>query len=420
MPAPLMYGATLIVEAALSAATGTYGAWGSGLWDTATWGPDVVWQDISQWVRSVSTTRRFSRDLQAWEAGSARIDLRNGDARFTPENLAGPYVTAGVTQIRPWRPIRVRMIYGGVTYPVYQGYGLSWDEYYEQPSPNGGGSFVVVSCVDELARLAKFGGLAQVAAGGGETTGKRIHRILDNSGHKGPRNIDLGRVTVQPTTLENNTVAELKLTADSEGGAFYIDAEGVPTFENQYALIENARSNTSQVTYGDGAGELAYSEIVPANGGELLTNIASFARVGGVPQTATDETSRSLYEDARTTRTDLICETDAQVAGLAQTWVARYAQPERRFASVRISVRGHESVAIPDVLGRRVRDLVRVKRRPPGGITLSRDCYVSGISHVITADNIQTTFEFWSGTPYSTFSTSRWGTGTWDSATWFY
>ena len=64
MSATTLYGLTYTVEVALSAATGTYGAWGAGLWDTATWGPDIIWTDVSQWVRSWTTQRRFSRDLQ--------------------------------------------------------------------------------------------------------------------------------------------------------------------------------------------------------------------------------------------------------------------------------------------------------------------------------------------------------------------
>jgi hypothetical protein len=58
---------TITVEAALSAATGTYGAWDASLWDTATWGPDVVWTDISSRLRSIHTERKFSRDMQVWE-----------------------------------------------------------------------------------------------------------------------------------------------------------------------------------------------------------------------------------------------------------------------------------------------------------------------------------------------------------------
>lgn len=233
MPLNLMYGVTLTVEAALSAATSIYGLWDVAVWDFDDWGPDEVWTDISEFVRSVSTRRAFSRDLQAWEAGTCTLDLNNFDARFSPSNLSGPYSSGGITQIRPWRPIRITASYAGISYPVFRGYALAWSEYYEQPSPFGGGAYCSVPCIDELGSLARFDGLAQPAVGAGETTGKRMHRVLDNAGHKGTRNIDDGHVTVQATTLAADAVTELKLTADSEGGALWIEADGTVTAGDQ-------------------------------------------------------------------------------------------------------------------------------------------------------------------------------------------
>jgi hypothetical protein len=69
-------------------------------------------------------------------------------------------VSYGITSIRPWRPLRIRATWGGVTYDLYRGYAVSWKESYDQPSPNGGGAYMTVSCVDEMDALARFGGLA--------------------------------------------------------------------------------------------------------------------------------------------------------------------------------------------------------------------------------------------------------------------
>lgn len=414
-------GVTLTAESALSAATGTYGAWDAGLWDTATWGPDVVWTDISAYVRSFTSERKFSRDVQAWEAGKATAVLDNRDGRFSPANLSGPYVTAGVTQVRPWRPFRHRATYAGITYDLFSGYALAWHETWTGHRVGSGDATVTVPCADELARLAGYDGLEQPAVGGGETSGKRIHRLLDNAGHIGDRCVDDGRITVQPTTLAQNTATELKLTADSEGGALWVKRDGCVAFEHQYALIENARSNTVQATFGDGGGaELPYAEIEVAYSGELTQNIAAFARVGGTAQTASDNTSRALYGDLRETRTDLVCETDPQVAALAQFWVQRYKDPELRTTQIVIKPRRAPTTLFPQVLGRRVRDLIRVVRRPPGGHTITRDCFIAGISHQITPEDWTTTFDLWSATPYISFSTSRFDVGVWDTATWFY
>lgn len=402
----------------LSSTSVGFGAWDTAVWDTALWGPDEIFTDISAYVRSITTDRRFDRTMQAWEGGSATIVLNNQDARFSPANLGGPYVSFGITSIRPWRPVRIRATWAGTTYDVYRGYALSWNEFYDQPSPNGGGAYVTVSCVDEMDSLARFDGLATTPAGAGELSGSRIHRILNAAGHIGARMVDPGNVTMQATDLSMNAAEELRLTADSEGGGLYVSRAGTLVFQRSTALVDNTRSNTVQATYGDGAGQLPYSDVQPAYDGELLTNIVSWARTGGTTQAAADATSRALYGDKRdTSKTNLMCETDGQVLALVTFAVQRLGKPEDRIASVEIRPRGNPNVLFPAVLAREVRDLVRASRQPPGGITITRDCHIAGIAHEITGDNWVTTFTLWSASVYQ--GVGRWDVGTWDTSTWF-
>jgi hypothetical protein len=422
MPRTLDYGLTYTVEVALSAATGSYGAWDTGLWDTATWGPDVVWTDLSQWVRSITTTRRFSRDFQAWEAGTASVALLNQDGRFNPNNLTGPYVTAGVTGIRPWRPLRIRFGWAGVTYDAYRGYVTDYPETIEEASPGGGVSTVTMLCQDELGSLSRYGGLKLATpVGAGETTGRRIHRLLDAAGHTGVRDIDNGVMTCQATDLSSRALEEMKLTADSEGGALWVDANGTVVFDNTFALIENTQSNTVQAVFGDVAGDLPPSDIGQAYNGDLLVNIAAFTRQNGITQVSTDATSRALYGDSLDdSKSNLVCETDTQVKTLADLWVARYKDPEYRFTHATIKPRNRPTRLFPAVLGRRVRDLVRVRRQPPGGLLVSQDVYIAGISHTMTDADFVTNFDLWSSKPFTSFATSRWDVDRWDSAQWFY
>jgi hypothetical protein len=403
----------------ISSTTVGFGAWDTAVWDTALWGPDEIFVDISDRVRSISIDRHFSRDMQVWESGTATIILNNFDARFSPANLGGPYVSYGITSIRPWRPLRIRATWGGVTYDLYKGYAVSWNESYDQPSPNGGGAYMNVSCVDEMASLARFGGLAVTPVGAGELSGSRIHRVLNIAGHTGTRVVDAGNVTMQATDLSANAVEELKLTTDSEGGGLYVGKDGAVVFEDSTALVENARSNTPQAVYGDGPGELPYSDVQPAYDGDLLVNIASWSRTGGTTQTATDEISRALYRDKRdTSKTNLMCSTDAQVATLAQFFVQRFSKPEDRIASVTIKPRNNPIALFPAVLSREVRDLVRARRRPPGGITITRDCHIAGIAHEIDGENWVTTFTLWSASVYQ--GVGRWDVATYDNSTYFF
>lgn len=418
MPLVLPCGPTLIAEAALSTATGTYGVWDSSKWDSALWGPDVTYVDISQYVRTLSIDRAFSRQQQLWQAGTANAVLSNRDRRFSPDNTSSPYVVGGVTGIRPWRPMRYRATWAGVTYDLYQGYSLDWLETWV---PGHFDSTVAVPCTDELGRLAGYDGIADSPVGAGDTYGARVHRVLDHAGHAGPRNVAVGRNTMQATTFASNAATELALTADSEGGSFWIDANGTIEADDQYALIEQTRSNTIQARFDDGTGgDLPCNDIKPALNGDLISNIASFQRVGGSVQTAVDQTSRALYQDKRKTRTDLICETDTQALSLATLWVVRYAQPEQRFSQIVVKPQANPARLWPQVLGRRIRDLVRVTAYPIGGGTVVQDCHIVGIHHTTDGAEWTTTFDLWSASVYQTYATSRWDVGRWDSAAWFF
>lgn len=413
----------ITVEAALSAATGTYGAWDAGRWDGATWGTDDLFVDISEFLRSIKTERRFSRGVQEWAPGTARIELLNTDGRFGPANMASPYVVAGVTGVRPWRPIRVRATYAGVTYDIYRGYALDWQESWD---PSDAVAVVVVPCIDEQGRLARFNGVTQTPVGAGELAGLRIHRILDNAGYTGPRNIEPGQVTMQATDLSRNAADEIKLVVDSEGGGQFICADGSVCFERQYALMENERSNTIQATFVDAnnTGEgLPYHDVVMTSSGDLQVNIAAYARVGGSEQIVADAASRALYADLRDSRTDLVCETDAQVLALATFNVARFKDPEYRPKQIVVKPRANPAEMFPPVLSRRMRDLVRVLRTPrEAAYTITRDCHVAGVSHDIARDDWTVTFDLWSASVYRRHSTSRWDVGAWDDPTtsWFF
>lgn len=407
-----------IDEATLTSNPPAFGVWGASLWDTATWGPDVLYVDISAFARGLTSHRGFSRDIQAWDPGTSTVLLADRDRRFDPTNLSGPYVTAGVTQVRPWRPLRWSATYAGISYPVYSGYALAWEKTFVAGHAD---AYTTVSCEDELSRLAGVDGLAVTPVGAGESAGARIHRILDGAGHTGPRDVDVGVNTMQATDLSANTVAALNLTADSEGGAVYVDASGALVFDGQLALLDNTRSSTVQATFGDGTGsEIPCADVTPAYNGDLTCNIAAFARVGGAAQVVADNTSRALYGDRRCTRTDLVCQTDAQALSLASWWLARFKDPELRITRIRVLPRSNPARMFPVVLGLRVRDLIRVVVRPLGGGTITQDCHVAGITHTVTGDDWVTELDLVSAALTQTFASSKWDLATWDASAWFF
>lgn len=427
----------LTVEVALTTATGGCGIWDSGLWDESLWGPDETWVDVTQWVRSIETKRGFSAGLRSWSAGTANIVLDNRDGRFSPDNLdaAAPYVVGGVTGVRPGRPVRVRMAYAGVTYYLYRGYVGSWDESSIPAGPRMGDATMVMSCEDEWARLSASRGFAIASAGAGETCGPRWARILASAGHTGTTDLAVGTVTLQATDLSTDPVRELGITADSEGGWIYVEADGTVTGRDQYAVVEDPRCTTVQATFGDGGGsEIPWTDVDTAPVDLANTvNIATYKRVGGTDQRYADATSRALYgdrDDRSPNITALVCETDAQALALATRAVATQRSPEARVNAIKICPRADPTTRIPVALGLRIRDLVEVIRRPPSAQnhTMTRACFVSGIRHKIDpGGRWETTFDTSSATAYRAFATSVWDVGTWGAsegdptaALWFY
>lgn len=419
-------GVTFTVEVALSAATSTYGLWDAGIWDTSTWGPDIVWTDVSAYVRRVGTDRAFGRGtkgaggLQVWQSGTASVVLNNRDGRFSPANMSSPYVSGGITQIRPLRPIRITAAYAGVTYPIYRGYVLDWLESWSGGATGKGDAVSTLPCADEFSALGAVDGMAVTPTGAGELAGARVHRWLDAAGHTGVRDIDVGVTTLQATDLSDDTLQGLEETVKAEGGALYVAADGAVTFDQQTALIDNSRSITSQATFADDGTGLPYTDIEVAYSADLVVNYASYTRTGGTAQNVFDATSRALYEDRRSTETDLICETDAQALALAQWVVQQYKDPEYRVTKLEIKPRKIPATLFPQALGRLVRDQITVVRTPPGGFSITRACHIAGVAHDITPDDWTTTWQLWSATAYVAFAGSRWDTGLFDSALWFF
>lgn len=407
---------TITVEAGLSTGTSGFAIWDTSVWDTGVWGPDIVWTDISTYVLNITTNLGRQREGDRY-IGGLTLSLNNTDGRFTPANLSGPYVSAGVSQIRPLVPFRVKGTWAGVTYPL--AYGLA-DDFVDTFPEYGCWAVTTVPCPDAWSILAAFDGLEQNEVGAGETSGRRIQRILANAGWALPASVALGTATMQATTLAQNASGEALLTTDSEGGAIWCDPDGTLVFEDRLALIENTRSNTSRVTFGT---TLPIKEAATSIGADRLVATVSLARAGGTAQTVSDATALAFYgRNRRYSRFDLICETDAQVYGLASLELATRKDPEYRVVAVTCQGGLSPAVMWPWLLGLRIRDRVTVTFTVRvSGITITRACFVEGISHVINRDlTWETTFSFSSATVYAAFTTSQWDIGTWDSSTWFF
>lgn len=351
-------------------------------------GPDSVWTEITQYVRSWSFRIGASRGDQPtlrYDAGTCSIVLNDGDRRFDPDNLAGPYVVAGQTLLTPMVRVRIVATWNGVDYPLYYGLADDWVTSYD-------GKFwstCTLTATDAFKVFAAENRTAVAAVGAGEDSGARINRILDAYGWPAAdRVISTGDTHLQATTLDGNMQTEMLVVQDSEQGSFYMDRQGRPVFRNRNIMFTDSRITTSQATFGDDpagyavSGELPYLDVETSTPDQSLVNSVDATRVGGTLQHVEDSVSKGRYLVRSYQRDDLMVQTDAIALAWAQAVLYQFSQPRRRFARItfhrpRPDV---EAAFWPIVLGARFSDRITIKARPKGGgSVIQKDCFIRGI-----------------------------------------
>lgn len=353
-----------------------------GLWDTGTWSGGLAWVDLlaEGRVRAGAIARGATRQDGPYaraDAGTAVVLLDNRDAALDPTNLAGPYVAAGITQVQPMRPWRIR----AGAYDLWRGFAESWD--LEYPA-SGKDATVTLRGTDATKVLANFDGAEQGAAGAGEDTGARIERILDNAGWAAAdRQIETGLTDVQATTLAQPAWAEILLTADTEAGEVYVDGAGKVVFRNRHAVLTETRSTVAQAVFGDGPGELPFTGLDLAHDDTLLANLVRIARVGGTEQSAEDLTSQATYLVRTFERSDLIHQTDDESVQHAAWVLGLMRQGTLRFDSITIAPADDPETLYPAVLARELGDRIGISWTPPGrpGDPIVREVLIRGIAH---------------------------------------
>jgi hypothetical protein len=428
------YGPELVVEIGVSNGSDTGATWDVSAWDGSDdWGRDVVWTDISEFVREVQIDRGKNRTTEFFRYSVATMTmlLSNGDDRFSPVNLSGPYVVGGRSQIKPRIPIRVysffRNFSNNIIYVnwIFQGFVDSWQDQF----PGQKDATTYIECTDMLSVLARFNGPELAGQGAGETLSARVVRIAENAGFTGVVSGSGGAVTLQATTLAGNALTEATLAADTENGAIYADALGRIVVKAADTLLSTLGGS---VLYTFGGGGIPISDPQFAYDADLVYNRIAFARVGGTQQTAVDNVSiADLGADLGYSRNDLIAEDDADVAAVAELFLARFTNPEYRVAAatvypqidhsaVEFTVAGWFGSIWGQVLGADLLMPARVEVTTPGGLALNQVVYIDGISHSIRPGMWVTTFNFSSAEVFQAFGTSLWDEGLWDESKWLF
>lgn len=352
-------------------------------------GPDEVWVQLPQSaIRSWSIRRGSTRPndgVRRYDPGTATVVLNDGDRDFDPDNLAGPYVAGGVTQLVPMRRMRIIAEWSDAAYTLFTGFVDDWVPDYQ----DNFWTYTTLTATDGTKVLQGVDRTAVTTVGAGEATGARVSRILNSAGWPAAdRDIDTGSPTLQATDLSQNALTELQLVQDTEVGDLYIDELGRVVFRGRRAPLTDAQSRTSQATFGDGGyaatAEIPYAACTLTSLDDVLINRVLATRVGGTVQTAENAASQTAYLLKTYQRDDLIMQTDAQATDWAGTILHQHDTPERQYDRIEFNTPSPELAAViwPSVLGRQFGDRITIRRRPAGGGTLiEHDALVRGVEH---------------------------------------
>jgi len=396
------------------------------LWGTSKWQPPVTttWTDITSDVRNLSTSAAFSRQTNKYNSARASVLLDNRSGNYSPTNTGGTHYG----RIGLLRPMRISAEWTNSTgyvmrWPLFTGLIQSWNE--DFPS-FGKDSTISVELIGNDSQLAMISNVAQASQGAGETAGARIQRILSDADWRWPAFIDEGETTMQATTLEGTPQSLLSLTADSEGGAWYVGPDGALHFDGLYAQIEKYGRAEPALHFSETPTDsttLTYADISLSYDGDLVRNQISYQRVGGAVQTVSAPASQQLYGVRIESRTDFITESDVDVATIARRDLSILQDPEHRVEGIKLNPldannadgRLWAALATQSIA---LRLGALVDYTPMNQSTISRYVFIEGISHTITPDTWQIGLTFSSATAYRPQALSRWGVGTWGNTTW--
>jgi hypothetical protein len=330
------------------------------------------WVDVTDYVLEGLTFRRGATRSQGpfwrYEVGTASITLDNLDGRFDPLNLSGPYVSGGISEIRPNLAVRISAVIGTDTEPVWVGVVDSVELDYTSVTY----STVDLRCVDGVSWL-QAADLPELSTpvGQGDDASTRIARILDRIGWPAAQR-DLDPIpgnTMQAVTLAASAWADILLTADSDAGYVWFDHIGRIVYRTRGAIptLPGLTFSSSSSTTG-----LDFTGITISRDVEQVVNSVTLARKDGTAVSAEDVDAQALIGQVRGySRSDLVCENDAGVENVAGWIIGNFSELVTRVEGITLEPPADTDL-MPDgewwqLLRMEIGDVVRVVHATPDG-----------------------------------------------------
>ena len=361
-----------------------------------------TYTDVSAYVRSIETNRGRQHALDQFQTGTCSIVLSNSDDRFNPLNTSSPYYDSAnsKTKVKPFKKVRVSAAYDGTTYRIYTGFITGYPESF---GGQGSDATVRVQAVDlfKLLNLNTIGsrgwllgntnrslvGSARLGyADVQELSSARITRLLSAFGIASvDTTISTGDLQVQagvPTTT--NLLAALRDVESAEQGQFFIGADGNAIFRDRnYKRTQQFASNA---TFGNGVGELPFSDVITNFDESRIVNIVSVTRDGGTEQIIQNNDSIEEFGARQDSLTDTLNVSDSDALSVAEQRLAQFGISSPRVEGLVINPLGNVALWT-QTLGREVGDKITVKVPTPSSTVMEFDVHIESIRHTIDAQN---------------------------------
>lgn len=340
---------------------------------------DLVFFDVSQYVKSCSSNRGRSRQLDYYNAGTATVVFDNRDREFDPLNQSSTYYGG----IEPRGLVRITA--GGN--PVFYGYINDWNLSYDL----AGNDVATVYCSDAFSILANQ--VLTAFTPSAELSGARVNTVLSRSevDFVGGRNVDAGTLTLGAYAVaqDTNVLNYLRQVERSENGALFVDAAGDITF-----LGRTTPPTTSVITFSDDGSGVPYQSLTNQFGDELLYNYVRLTSPAGAEQIASDAASILLYQTSQLSYDDLLNNSTGVVNFLAVSYLNKFSTPRLRLTGFGCQLVGLDLSDVNSVLSLDLADYVYIKKSFEVGTPSSYTQFsrISGISHNVTPGSHTVTF----------------------------
>jgi hypothetical protein len=240
----------------------------------------------------------------------------------------------------------------------------------------------------------------------GEGTGELIDHVLDYKGFPTSlRDIDTGVSIVGAYELSASNVADfVQQMADTEAGQTYVSHEGKLTHRARSALWTEARSATSQATFGDKWSSATLNYVAEGfllvRDEALIRNPVTSSRSGGLTYTATDVTYTTKYGERSWSAPVSFDIDDDTVVDRANVMLGRYKELGTRLENMRQIPARSPTLLYPQALGRLIGDQITVQRKPLNqGNQTELAQLIEAVSHQFTPHLWVTE---WRGSPVDT------------------